>query len=78
VIVVVQDQTWVLKLLETAQRDTPTCAACYGPTTPVARGDALWLECSTVQRPRPLIRRLLDPASVHTRRLLLEDLEPAA
>jgi hypothetical protein len=72
-VIAMEDQAWVLTLLETAQRDRPTCEACYAPTTPVARDGALWLECSTIQRPRPLIRRLLNPTGPHTQRLLLED-----
>jgi hypothetical protein len=48
---------------------------CYAPTTPVARGGELWLECSAVQADRPFLRRLvrLDFPSLHTRRLLVED-----
>jgi hypothetical protein len=70
-----QDQTWMLDLLETAQRSTPKCALCYAPTTPVARGGDLWLECSAAQTERPFLRKLvsLDFPSWHTRRLLLED-----
>jgi hypothetical protein len=71
----VKDQNWVLTYLESAQRELPTCEVCYAPTTPVARGGALWLECSAMQRDRPLLRRLLtlEFPSLHTRRLLVED-----
>lgn len=70
-----KDHTWVLTYLESAQRELPRCEVCYAPTIPVARGGALWLECSAVQRDRPLLRRLLtlEFASLHTRRLLVED-----
>jgi hypothetical protein len=70
-----QDRTWVLNLLETAQRATPRCSVCYAPTTPVARDGDLWLECSAARRDRPFLERLrsLDFPSLHTRRLLLED-----
>lgn len=70
-----KDQNWVLTYLESAQRELPTCEVCYAPTTPVARGGALWLECSAMQRDRPLLRRLLtlEFPSLHTRRLLVED-----
>jgi hypothetical protein len=70
-----QDQTWVLDLLETAQRETPRCARCYAPTTPVAREGDLWLECSTARTGGTFLERLrrLDFPSWHTRRLLLED-----
>jgi hypothetical protein len=74
-VIVMQDQAWVLTLIETAQRATPSCATCYAPTTPVARDGDLWIECSSIQRERPFLRRLLslDLPSRHTRRLLLED-----
>jgi hypothetical protein len=70
-----KDRTWVLAYLETAQRELPTCEVCYAPTTPVARGGAIWLECSAVRREQPFLRRLvnLDFPSLHTRRLLVDE-----
>lgn len=70
-----EDQKWVLAYLEFAQRELPRCEVCYAPTTPVARGGAIWLECSAVQRDRPFLRKLLTLGfpSLHTRRLLVED-----
>jgi hypothetical protein len=75
VIQIAKGQKWVLSYLESAQRELPRCEVCYALTTPVARGGDLWLECSAVQRERPLIRRLLtlEFPSLHTRRLLVED-----
>ena len=72
----VQDTTWVLGYLETAQRERPTCEVCYAPTTPVVRDGAIWLECSAVQREQPKLRRFLTLGfpSLHTRRLLVDDL----
>jgi hypothetical protein len=60
------------ELLELEERATPFCE-CGAPTLPVAHGGDLWLECSSLGRTKPLVRRLLPPdgATWHTRRLIL-------
>jgi hypothetical protein len=69
------EQAKVLDVLEQSQRNLPFCTECASPTVPVARDGAIWLECSGVKEDRPFLKRLLTLSfpSLHTRRLILED-----
>ena len=67
------DTAHVLDVLEQAQRRTPFCETCTSPAVPVARDGAIWLECTSLQEDRSLLKRLLDPAILHTRRVIVED-----
>lgn len=41
-------QLRALEAIEQAQRERPFCR-CGRPTRPIERGDAMWLECTTLQ-----------------------------
>ncbi len=58
--------------LELAQQHYPFCSYCGEPMTIVARDGQLWIECGTVARPRPGLRRRLS-ASLHERHWVTED-----
>jgi len=62
--------------IEQAAAQTPFCEACGAPTVPVVEGDDVWLECTTSQEHRPMLRRILslEPLIGHTRRLVLDGL----
>jgi len=64
--------TRALEALDLVQRTTPFCDRCGGTMLPVSRGtSALWLECSSLQRERPLLRRIL--GADHTRRMIIDE-----
>lgn len=73
------DQNWVRELLEQEERALPSCE-CGARTIPVARGGALWLECSSLGRPKALLIKLLtlDFPIQHTRRWIMADVELSA
>lgn len=64
----------VLERIEGAQTTTPFCEACGMPTAISERDAILWLECTSLARPRGRIRALLglDFATLHTRRQVVE------
>lgn len=68
------DTQTVLEMIEAADHVEPFCT-CGAPTQVIARGNRLWLACSTVAadetRPRHRILRRLAHAG-HTNRLLIE------
>lgn len=68
------EQTRSLEALELVQRGTPFCATCGSPMVPVAKGDALRLECASVTSGSPTfmerLRSALRPA--HTRRAVID------
>lgn len=68
------DSQQVLERIEGAQTTTPFCEECGMPTTISERDDALWLDCTSLVRPRGRIRSLinLDFATMHTRRQVVE------
>jgi hypothetical protein len=71
------DQTWILQIVEQAERDEPTCMTCGAPTLAVGHEDGVWFECASLQQPKSRLSRIvsLDFASLHTHRLLID---PAA
>ncbi len=68
------DNARALELIERAERETAFCEHCDAPTVPAWHEGALWLECPSLERRRPLLQRLmtLDIAALHTRRLIAE------
>lgn len=73
------DQDCARELLEQEERALPFCD-CGARTIPVARGGALWLECSSQGRPQALLAKLLtiDFPIRHTRRWIMADAELCA
>lgn len=73
------DQDLARELLEQEERALPFCD-CGARTIPVARGGALWLECSSLGRPKALFVKLLtlDFPIRHTRRWIMADAELSA
>ena len=64
----------VLERIEGAQTVTPYCEQCGQPTTIAERGDALWIECTSLAHRRGRLQSLLrlDFATFHTRRPVVE------
>jgi hypothetical protein len=73
------DHTAALERIEHAQRETPVCW-CGAPTVVVDRHGAIWLRCSSLDRPKGLVRRLLTLDVGHTDRPILDlsELQAAA
>jgi hypothetical protein len=67
------DQFTVNELMEREERDRPFCD-CGEHTVIAVGGGRLWLECVSLQHPKPFIRRLvsLNFDSSHFRRPLTE------
>jgi hypothetical protein len=65
------DHTAALERIEDAERETPFCW-CGAPTVPLDRGDVIWLGCSSLQRPKRLVRRLLALDFGHTARPIVD------
>ncbi|HXG39425.1 MAG TPA: hypothetical protein VNJ28_00650 [Candidatus Limnocylindrales bacterium] len=67
------DRIRLVERIERAQRDDPFCPACGEPTAPVARSDALWLECiSLCERPSGLAGLLRLDLRGHLRRWIAD------
>jgi hypothetical protein len=69
------DQSWAMEQLEEAERERPVCRLCGARTAPVAHEDgSVWLECTTLSEPKPVLRRVLSLEFLlgHTRRLVVE------
>jgi hypothetical protein len=68
----------VLEMMELAEADVPFCP-CGARTIPVARNDALWLECASLAEDKPFLTRLITLEFLfgHTRRLITEMEESA-
>ena len=62
------DRERIIDTIERAERETPTCVQCHEPTIVEARGDGMWLVCSSLGEPKSVLRRLItfDPAAWHT------------
>ncbi len=73
------DQDWARERLEQEERALPYCD-CGARTIPEERGGALWLECSSLGRPKALLVKLLtiDFPIRHTRRWIMADAELSA
>jgi hypothetical protein len=68
------DNTSLVELIEDMERTFPHCPSCSEHNITVERDGALWLECSSLSTPKPVLRRLLtlDFAIGHTRRQIVE------
>lgn len=66
--------TQAVDRIEAALRATSTCH-CGAPMTPVAHGDAIWLECSRHEEPKGLVRRIanLGFAQTHRSELVIDE-----
>ena len=61
-------------LIEMAERETPHCL-CGEAAAAIARGDEIWLECTSLRQPRRGLAGLLSRVSGgfgHTRRVIVE------
>jgi hypothetical protein len=67
------DNAAALERIEQAEHETPICW-CGAPTVPFESGDAIWLRCTSLLRPRGTVRRLLtlDFAAIHVNRHILD------
>ena len=64
----------VVERIEDALDKNPFCKQCGQPTAIAEREQALWLECSSITRPRSRLESLLrlDFASFHTQHSVVE------
>jgi hypothetical protein len=60
-----------LERIQDAERRTPFCW-CGAPTVPVERRGVIRLECSSLDRPRGVLRRLLTLEVGHTDQPILD------